>query len=174
MAKIRNLLGALLILASSNVNPIQNDYLEQKILEYSSNKQSFIVVKKSDYKLDFYDYGKLTKSYPVSLGKYGDLADKQEAGDYRTPEGILKIEDKAIGSTYRKCRNGKGIEKNPYGTRWMRLYSDKGWKGLGIHGSSVAVRECKSSTLGCVALDNKDIEEFYDRAYVGMKVIIEH
>ena len=51
-----------------------------------------IVVDKTDFTLFVYDLsGNLLATFPVSIGKNPDLADKKEAGDDRTPEGSFTV-----------------------------------------------------------------------------------
>lgn len=158
-----------------------------------------IVVDKSDFELCLYSGDELIKAYPVSLGK-DPVGDKEKRGDNRTPEGGFYICQKAknpakadLGSRWlrlsypNKEDAARGLRSgliNSSAARQIEGAIRKGdtppqgtvlGGGIGIHGGSLAPggKMLRTWTQGCVALFNRDIEEFYDFVSVGTPVVIQ-
>jgi murein L,D-transpeptidase YafK len=153
-------------------------------------------VDKSAHTLSLYSGGTWLKYYHVELGDSG-LADKQAAGDHKTPEGSFYVTQKTVF----------GTPDYYLGSRWMRLSypnredAQRGlnaglvdqsvcdqivsaisrhqtppqWTplggGIGIHGGD---RDSFQDdwTWGCVGLTDQDVEDFYDFVKVGTPVTI--
>ncbi|HOJ12154.1 MAG TPA: LysM peptidoglycan-binding domain-containing protein [Clostridiales bacterium] len=156
-----------------------------------------ILVDKSDHVLSVYANGSILKSYHVELGD-GGSADKEIAGDHRTPEGtfyiceklVLNPADMYLGSRWMRlsypniedAARGLGkeiIDQQTYNS--ILTAYNKGkippqrtalGGGVGIHGGSIP-EFGKDWTWGCVGLRNKDVEELYEYIRVGTKVIIQ-
>jgi len=128
----------------------------------------FIVVDKSQNILFLKREGEVIKTYMVSTGK-----------DNSTPTGVFHIgSDKLIKPTWYKT--GAIIPPdspdNVLGSRWMGLKGvDDGGveiEGYGIHGTTKPNELGKQITLGCVRMQNEDIEVLFDIVSVGTEVII--
>jgi len=139
-----------------------------------------ILVEKSALRLTVFDGDAGMKSYRVAVG--ANHGDKQREGDRRTPEGdfyicIRKPKDKtpytrSFGLSYpnledaeRGIRNGliTAAQKHAIVTA-IRKGDKPPWQttlggAIMIHGK----REGRTGTLGCVALDDDDIVELYNR-----------
>jgi hypothetical protein len=140
-----------------------------------------ILVEKSKYRLTVYDSKKPVKSYPVVFGG-SPAGDKLKAGDLRTPEGIFSIKDMYPHETWSKFlwldyptkqSWRKHIKAKQDGTiKW----SDSVGSEIGIHGvpsnSEKLIKERSNWTLGCVSLENKDVEELYRFVQKGTAVEI--
>jgi lipoprotein-anchoring transpeptidase ErfK/SrfK len=127
-----------------------------------------VVVDKTDFALFVYDLsGNLLASFPVSIGKNPDLADKKEAGDDRTPEGsftVSGIEDSA----------GWTFEGRPAYGPWFISLSTPPWTGIGIHGTDEPNKIGTAVSEGCIRMKNEDLEKLMSYIGVGMIVDIRH
>jgi lipoprotein-anchoring transpeptidase ErfK/SrfK len=120
-----------------------------------------IVVRRGEQKMVLYRGGQEQKSYSVSTGKT----------ETTTPLGWWKI-----------------VEKYPvdppgiYGTRWLGWQRWNPRSGLyewykesppfGIHGTNEPERIGAAVSLGCVRLQNRDVEEVYETIPIGTYVLV--
>ena len=147
-----------------------------------------IIVHKSRRTLELYSHGKVLRSYRVGLG-FNPVGDKEREGDGRTPEGDFYIFVKNPKSSYylslgisypnvEDARRGlrdrliskdqhdeivraiRNVKKPPQETPLGGL--------IYIHGNGAQT----DWTLGCVALENENMKELFDLAFVGMPVTI--
>lgn len=151
------------------------------------NKPHIVVYKKAR-KLKLYSDKTLVRTYRVGLG-FNPVADKQREGDGATPEGEFYVfvkNDKSayylsLGVSYpnvedanRGLRDGlitkaqhaaivDAIKKKKAPPQYTKL---GGLIYIHGHGSS------SDWTLGCVALENKEMKELYDAVTVGTPVTI--
>lgn len=147
-----------------------------------------IIVYKKARKLELYSDQKLVRTYRVGLG-FNPVADKQREGDGATPEGEFYIfvkNDKSayylsLGISYpnvedadRGLRDGL-INKAEHASIIEAISKKKAppqYTKLGgliyIHGHGAG----SDWTLGCVALENKEMKELYDAVSVGTPVTI--
>jgi hypothetical protein len=148
-----------------------------------------IVIKKAQKKLLLYSEEKLIRTYPIKLG-LNPVGDKIRQGDKRTPEGSYYICIKNPKSKYHLSLglSYPGIEDAERGLE-QKLITEKDYNRiieritrksippwdtpLGgeifIHGGA----ETWAWTYGCVALNNKDIEELFKVIAVGTEVVIQ-
>lgn len=131
-----------------------------------------IVVSKLDRRLMLYKNGKLLKTYPVGIGINGSN-DKRHAGDRATPEGRYRIIKKLPKSRYFKA-----LLINYPNEEDKRQFAEARTKGLiprnvGI-GSLIEIHGGgkEGMTLGCVSLENKQMEELYGIVETGTPVTI--
>ncbi|MFZ5649148.1 MAG: L,D-transpeptidase [Bacillota bacterium] len=96
--------------------------------------------------------GNVTRSYRVALGR-----------DDKTPEGDFFIAKKIANPN-------KGLpgENMPYGTRAMELSGGD----FAIHGTNMPSSIGKNVTMGCIRLDNQDMENLYSMIplYTAVKI----
>ncbi len=149
-----------------------------------------IVVKKQKRTLEVFDGEKLIKTYTIALG-FAPTGDKEKQGDGKTPEGEFYIFTKndrskfylSLGVSYPNSEDAKRgldakiITKNQYDQivktqnakktppQNTRLGGD-----IYIHGGGAGKADW---TWGCVALDNANVKELFDRIPVGTSVKIE-
>ncbi|MDD5069154.1 MAG: L,D-transpeptidase family protein [Candidatus Omnitrophica bacterium] len=119
----------------------------------------FVVVDKSQNRLYLQRGNEVIKTYIVSTGK-----------DNSSPVGDFTVVNKLQNPTWFKT--GAVIppnsEENILGTRWIGIEA----KGYGIHGTNDPANLGKQVTLGCVRMENKEVEELYDIIPVGSEVTI--
>ncbi len=147
-----------------------------------------VIVYKSNYTLELYQDGKLTKTYPIALG-FNPVDDKQQRGDGCTPEGEFYICHKNPASmfylslllSYPNLEDAEqGLEAglitrtqnqtitNALKNKKMPPQQTKLGGEIRIHGGGIGY----NWTLGCIALKNEDIEELYNLLPLGTTVII--
>ncbi len=155
-----------------------------------------IVVDKSDNTLTLFSGSTEVKTYRADLGD-GGLGDKNVAGDHKTPEGTFYITEKSVltpadeylGTRWMRLSypniedadrgvNQGIIEQQTYQQIVEAVNKEETppqrtalGGGIGIHGGTVAEFGA-NWTWGCIGLSNKDVEEIYNYAQVGTKVII--
>ncbi len=162
-------------------------YLDQDISHPLKNAK--IVVNKTKRKLYLLAGNRVVRIYPVSLG-FDPVNDKVRQGDGRTPEGKFYVCTKnpqsrfhlSLGISYPTIEDAERGLKQGLITR--KEYDQIAWaikKGkrppwstrLGgaicIHGGGVAW----NWTQGCIALNNRDMEELFKIVPTGTPVIIE-
>ncbi|MBN8564668.1 L,D-transpeptidase [Leptolyngbya boryana CZ1] len=139
-----------------------------------------ILIEKSNHRLTLYYDQKPIKSYSVVFGD--PQGDKRREGDRKTPEGILRIQDKYPHPDWSKflwldypnaqsqCKHQRSKQRGE-----IPAFSAIGGE-VGIHGVPIgqdALIETRTNwTLGCPALKNKDIDEIYNIVQVGAIVEI--
>lgn len=184
--------GQVLVIPSK---PLETILTEKQIDRYSAKFE--VSVNKTNRVLTLYANGVPLKSYHVELGD-GGTADKQIAGDHKTPEGtfyvceksVLSPADKYLGSRWMRLSYpnkedaGRGlnqglISRQTYDSIVSAINNGKIppqrtalGGGIGIHGGSTPELG-KDWTWGCVGLRNRDVEEFYNYIKVGTKVTIQ-
>lgn len=140
-----------------------------------------ILVEKSKYRLTVYSDKQPIKSYPVVFGG-NPTGDKLKAGDSRTPEGIFRIKDVYPHENWSKFL----WLDYPTKQSWRKHIKAKqdgaiGWgdsvgSEVGIHGvpanSQNIVKNKSNWTLGCVSLENQDVDELYQFVQKGTAVEI--
>lgn len=155
----------LLILALSGVS-----YWYYKELKIMKNAK-FIIINKVDMTLSQYDYkGELLHKFKVATGKnYGD---KTKKGDFKTPEGVFKIEEVIDASAWsHDFKDNKGPIMGAYGPYFIRLQVP-GQKGIGIHGTHDNKSLGKRASEGCIRLNNKDLSELVKSIKTNAVVVI--
>jgi L,D-transpeptidase catalytic domain len=113
-----------------------------------------IVVSLEDRKLALVEDGKVTKVYPVAVGKPSTPS----------PVGTFTIERRVANPVYH--HDGKTVEPgpgNPVGTRWMGLSI----RGYGIHGTNAPKSIGKAASHGCIRMAKPDLEELFALVQVG-------
>ena len=141
----------------------------------------YLVIDKSDYELNVYDYKGWFATYPVVFGN-NSLADKKMEGDRCTPEGNFHILSKKIHDkwdrfmaldyptreSYEKFRERKLNGEIPENARIGG--------GVGIHGTwphdDYIIDRYKNWTMGCISMKNQDVEDLYSYLPVGARLTI--
>ena len=151
-------------------------------------KNPQIVVSKSKRQLELYSDGAVVRTYRIGLG-LNPVPDKQREGDRATPEGDFYIFIKnpksayhlSLGLSYPNIEDAErglrdGLITRAQHDRIVKAIKTRTappqYTALGgliyIHGNGSST----DWTWGCVALDNKDIEELYKVVDVGTPVKI--
>ena len=147
-----------------------------------------IVVKKSERKLYLYAGGKLVKSYPTALGSH-PIGKKRNEGDGATPEGDYYVTHRnaksrfhlSLGISYPNVSDAtEGLRSSLISAEEYRTIVEANQKReappqhtrLGgevfVHGGGLD----GDWTRGCVALENKDVEELFEKVPVRTPVHI--
>jgi murein L,D-transpeptidase YafK len=162
---------------------------EKRVVEQFS-----IVVKKSERKLYLYDGARLLKTYHIALGS-NPKGHKLRQGDGATPEGDYYITHKnprskfylSLGLSYPNIADADAGLKGGLITQAQHQAIARAIKAgskplqntrLGgdifIHGGGTGrlLGLYRDWTLGCVALENEDIKELFDKLPVKIPVRI--
>jgi len=141
-----------------------------------------IHVYKLKYLLSISIDSKVIKSYPIVLGT-DPINEKLREGDRCTPEGKFKIKamyphklwSKFIWFDYpnvESYKKHKQAKKNKEIPKNSTIGGDVGIHGV-PSGAEYAIDARQNWTWGCVSLKNKDINEIYKFAFIGLIVEIE-
>jgi murein L,D-transpeptidase YafK len=124
-----------------------------------------LVVYKSRHKMEAWSGSELLKTYTISLGK-NPVGHKQFEGDFKTPEGTYRINDRNPNSAYYK---NLGVS---YPNETDKAYAGKHGKSPGGHVKIHGLRNgrgfigkfhrFKDWTAGCIAVTNAEMEELYN------------
>ncbi len=125
------------------------------------------VVDKSDYRLDLYagppgapSQWTYIRSFPVGLGE----ADSTPIGEF-----VVRTDSKLINPVWRNPRTGEFFAadnpENPIGERWVGIegvgqYANL--EGYGIHGTIDPGSIGKDASMGCVRMQDGDVEIVYE------------
>lgn len=128
-----------------------------------------IVISKEHLTLKLYDKDNhLICRFPVSLGRH--YGDKQELGDFKTPEGEFRVVQIQRASHW-MYNSGKENIKGYYGNWFIRL--DTKYSGIGIHGTHEPEHIGERSTEGSIRLNNYHLDSLRAMIDVGIGVRIE-
>lgn len=137
-----------------------------------------IVVYKKRHKLYTYRNGKLVNEFRISLGKNCTKGNKEQAGDYRTPEGQYTIvRKKCDNRLYRSLMisypNASDIERakakgvKPGG--YITIHGQPKWNADGRGDSYTLAHDW---TEGCMAVPNKAMDTLWRAVRNGVKIEI--
>lgn len=146
--------------------------LNEGVAESKKNGGYLIVVSKIDRKLTLYRNGVALHSYPAGLG-FNFLSDKLYSGDRATPEGKYRIVKKLPASKYFRgllldYPNAEDQRRFARAKKEGILPSKARIGGLiEIHGGGK-----DGMTYGCIALEDKQIQDLYNTVEVGTPVVI--
>lgn len=165
--------------ADREINTTLDRYLERRnlirwrgwvreTLDWSRrNSAPVIVVRKAERTLTLYQGERPIKVYSISLG-FNGLNDKRSVGDGATPEGTYRIIlKKDLGET----KYHRALLINYPNERDRARYKRARQLGglIEIHGGR---NEGLEETLGCVALDNDEMDDLFRRVSNGTPVTI--
>lgn len=140
-------------------------------------------VYKSKHRMDMLAQGKIVKSYHVMLGR-GGRGQKHKAGDRLVPEGKYTLDFKNTESLFYKSihisypnyddlrrANEAGVE--PGGDIMIHGYPNYP-KALFKFLRRVGLIKRIDWTAGCIAVDNKEMEEIFSTIDVPLPITIFH
>ncbi len=146
-----------------------------------------IEVRKAQRTLTLFHQDRKVGEYPIALGPNPE-GDKQREGDCRTPEGTFIITDRSyepfhrwLGISYpdaRRVARGRLEGRLTWPEFWYaRFKAINGMTSFGRTqlGGSVGIHGGGSRTdwtLGCIALNNADVEELHSKVHPGTPVSI--
>lgn len=141
-----------------------------------THRATAIVVSKADRRLTLYRNGRAIVSYPVGLG-YNGILEKRYQGDGATPEGqyrVIRKRDRGQTQFYRAFMLDY---PNAEDRRRFRLARVAGTiPSQAIIGGQIEIHgmgnQALSETLGCVMLDNREIDTLFQLIEEGTPVTI--
>jgi hypothetical protein len=141
-----------------------------------THRAAAIVVSKADRRLTLYRNGRAIVSYPVGLG-YNGILEKRYQGDGATPEGqyrVIRKRDRGQTQFYRAFMLDY---PNAEDRRRFRKAQVAGTiPSQAIIGGQIEIHgmgnQALSETLGCVMLDNHQIDTLFDLIEEGTPVTI--
>jgi lipoprotein-anchoring transpeptidase ErfK/SrfK len=143
------------------------------------HRAAAIVVTKADRRLILYRNGHQVLSYPVRLG-YNGVMEKRYQGDGATPEGEYRVIRKRDRGQTRFYRALLLDYPNPEDRRRFRAAVTRGTipaqafigGEIEIHGGEGGNETTLSQTLGCVMLENREIDALFQHTETGTPVTI--
>lgn len=135
-----------------------------------------VKVDKSANKMYLMDGKTIIKEYHIALGK-NPKGHKQQEGDKRTPEGIYTLDYKKEDSAFYRSMHISYPNKNDIENAKKRGVSPGGF--IMIHGQPnrlgwlSTMNQNVNWTDGCIALTNKEMDEFMNLVAVGTKIQIQ-
>jgi murein L,D-transpeptidase YafK len=151
--------------------------IAQQTIEWSrAHHTAAIVISKADRRLTVYRNGRQVLSYPVRLG-YNGILEKRYQGDGATPEGqyhIIRKRDRGQTQFHRALvlnyPNPEDRRRFQQARRTGRIPADAFIGGqIEIHGGDDVLT---SQTLGCVMLDNWQMDAIFKEVESGTPVTI--
>lgn len=142
-----------------------------KVLDNVSNS-SFIIISKQDMMLYHYNYkGELLQKSGIACGK--NIGNKQNIGDYKTPEGVFRIGQIKDASTWSHDFKGDSLGEiaGAYGPFFISL-DVPGHKGIGIHGTHDPNSIGTRASEGCIRLPNEELIKLVKRINTATVVVI--
>ena len=163
------LTGLVSVLLLFSFNSISNDSQENHF------RFDSLVVAKKERKMTAWFEGSLQRTYKISLGK-NPVGHKQFEGDFKTPEGLYRINDKNPNSGFYK---NLGISyPNAADREYAKLHGKSTGGSIKIHGMHPKwtwlgkLHRIRDWTNGCIAVTDKEMEELYRGTPVGTPILI--
>lgn len=142
---------------------------------YAQNSIDIIIIKKSERLLYAVKDDKVIKKYDIAIGQ-NPIGHKLKEGDKKTPEGYYFVDGKnakskfflSLHTSYPNFHDRRVAEKNNLNPG----------SHIAIHGLpsiSVLSQYLYNSldwTDGCIALNNKDMEELWNMSEEGTQILI--
>jgi hypothetical protein len=135
-----------------------------------------IVVSKADHRLVLYRHGRQASAYPIRLG-YNGMLEKRYQGDGATPEGqyrIIRKRDRGETQFYRALvldYPNQEDRRRFHLARLSGMIPETAFIGgqIEIHGGDDSV---VNRTMGCIMLENAQIDSLFSEVDVGTPVTI--
>lgn len=138
-------------------------------------KADLVVVHKAKRLMELWAGGETIARYRVALG-FDPVGPKQFEGDGRTPEGVYAIESRNENSKY--FRSLKINYPNEADLRVARAFHRKPGGMVMIHGlpndrdADAMDHPRKDWTEGCIAVNDDEMREIWDKVDTGTAVLI--
>lgn len=135
-----------------------------------------LAVTKSKRQLRAYSNGRLVMTSAIQLG-HNPSGHKQHQGDYRTPEGLYRINGKNPNSQYHK-NLGISYPNQQDRARARKLGRDPGGD-VKVHGfpsgvdTEAGLPNWGDWTWGCIAMTNEEIDALYEAVPIGTPIYIQ-
>lgn len=172
MARVlRALTGLILLVTIAACGAPQSS---SKFRSYSGPPVTQVVINKGERKMYLFSGRKVLKQYNIGLGFAPD-GPKMFEGDGKTPEGTYFIDRKnpnsryylSVGISYPSPSDEARAAS--YGMAPGRDIFIHGW---GTDGKNASDRKIKDWTAGCIAINDREIEEVFAMLQPGVVVVI--
>lgn len=131
---------------------------------------NWVLIDKKKFTLSLMKGTQAVQTFKVAVGK--GSGDKLRMGDNRTPEGLFSVAQIQDASKWtHDFHDGKGVIKDAYGPRFIRLKC--GWGGIGIHGTHLPESLGTRASEGCIRMNNKDVAYLSTQVKPGTPVFIQ-
>ena len=151
-------------------------YRRRVVKLVTSEKPGTIIVDTNNKFLYFVEGNNKATRYGIGVGREGfgwsgvvKVGRKAEWPGWTPPKEMIRREA-AKGHILPEYQEG-GID-NPLGARALYLYNGRGDSGFRIHGTNQPWSIGLNMSSGCIRMMNKDVENLYDKAGIGAKVIV--
>jgi hypothetical protein len=151
-------------------------------------KDARLLIRKHDRRLDLFSGDNLIKSCTIGLG-FEPFGDKEERGDGRTPEGVFYVFTKNPESSYHlslglSYPNGEDAGRGLLGglidfdeyDEIIKAQHQRNTPPMGTKlGGDIYIHGRGSDsdwTLGCVALNDDDVQDLFNKVPIGAEVVI--
>jgi murein L,D-transpeptidase YafK len=147
-------------------------------VKHVGKKAEVILVKKAERKLYLFRKNQVIGSYDISLGT-NPIGHKTRQGDGRTPEGWYTIDFKNENSKYRKSLNisyPNELDKRRARSMRVRPGDDIVIHAVANHLNTkdqIMSMRGWDWTNGCIAVDNKAIEDIWNKVDEGTPILIQ-
>lgn len=132
-----------------------------------------VVVKKSDRKMMLLSGNRAIKTYEIGLGN-APVGHKQFEGDGKTPEGVYFIDRRNPNSAYHLSVGISYPNRNDFAFARAQRRSAGG--DIFIHGwgpeGNAKAPYLRDWTAGCIAVQDKEIEDIYAMVQDGTPIVI--
>ncbi|MBP1850485.1 L,D-transpeptidase [Rhizobium halophytocola] len=153
------------------------DKFKRRIVRLVTDEKPGTIIIDTDHKFLYYVQGKnRAVRYGVGVGRDGygwsgvvKIGRKAEWPEWRPP-AEMRAREARKGHNLPVVQKG-GID-NPLGARAMYLYRGGRDTIFRIHGTNQPWTIGLNMSSGCIRMMNKDVEDLYERAGVGTKVIV--
>lgn len=141
-----------------------------KFKRYNGPDVTGIVVNKGAREMHLLHNGKILESYRIRLG-FAPEGHKQIEGDGKTPEGVYTIDRRNPNSNFHLSI---GISyPNEADIAAAKALGEKPGGDIFIHGQKKPFRKDKGDwTWGCIAVNNREIEQIYAMVKDGTPIAI--
>ncbi|WP_339108642.1 L,D-transpeptidase family protein [Thioclava sp. GXIMD4216] len=141
-----------------------------KFKNYEGAPVTQIQVFKKDRKMYLFSGDQIVKTYDIALGGQ-PVGPKQFEGDGKTPEGVYYIDWRNPNSAYHLSL--RVSYPNPQQISFAESQGRKPGGDIFIHGQAGANKgRGKDWTAGCIAVNDKQIEEIYSMVLTGTPIFI--
>jgi murein L,D-transpeptidase YafK len=140
-----------------------------RFLTYDGPEVTAVMVHKGARVLQLYHQTEVLKAWPIDLG-FSPVGHKTRQGDGKTPEGTYRINRRNPRSAYHLSLGISYPDVNDV-ARARALGVNPGGD-IFIHGTPRRFRNVRDWTAGCIAIDNREVEECYAMVKDGTPIFI--
>nr|WP_245582471.1 L,D-transpeptidase [Neorhizobium lilium] len=153
------------------------DKFKRRVVRFSTTETPGTIIVDTNNKFLYYVEGpNQATRYGIGVGREGygwsgvvNIGRKEEWPTW-TPPAEMRARERLAGHILPAVQ--KGGADNPLGARAMYLYKGGRDTIFRIHGTNQPWSIGLNMSSGCIRMMNKDVEDLYERASVGTKVVV--